>query len=160
LYNGEIVWNPNRDRNLVDLSKSIERRPNCLLILGTNGSDPDAAYRMAHCLQKKYEKCTLFISGYCRSTGTLMAVGAYEIVIDEHGQLGPLDVQINKLDELFESGSGLDMIQALDFLRSKTCAMFTDNMVDLKLGSNNQITFNSATDVAAALTSGLFNPIY
>jgi ClpP class serine protease len=40
------------------------------------------------------------VSGYCKSAGTLIALGANELAFGEHGELGPLDVQIAKRDEV------------------------------------------------------------
>lgn len=161
LYNGEIVWDWAPGQNIIDMCESKQhRRSNVVMILVTNGGDPDAAYRIARCLQQSYDRFIVYISGYCKSAGTLITFGADEIIISDHGQLGPLDVQINKPDELFESGSGLDTIQALDFLQSKAFAMFTDNLVSLKLGSSNQITLKTATDISVALTTGLYNSLY
>lgn len=63
------------------------KRENAILILTTQGGSADAAYQMARCVKKHYKKFTLFVFGHCKSAGTLIAVGADEIVMSEFGQL-------------------------------------------------------------------------
>lgn len=160
LYNGEIVWNWNPDENIIDMCNARPRRKNVMLILVTHGGDPDAAYRIARCLQQKYDRFSLYVPGYCKSAGTLIALGAHEIVMSDLGELGPLDIQLSKPDELFEAGSGLDTIQALSYLREVTFQMFEDNARDLKYDHRGQITFKTAMQLASDLTTGLFKPVY
>lgn len=78
----------------------------------------------------------------------------------EHGQLGPLDVQIGKPDEPFESTSGLDTIQALNFLKTRAFGSFEENYLDLKLASGQRLSTKTAAEIATNLTVGLFQPIY
>src|SRR5215210_636420 len=111
LYNGEISWDWTPNENVIDMCKCCaQNRPNVVIILVSHGGDPDAAYRISRCLQHNYQKVIVYIPGFCKSAGTLIAIGGSEIVMSDHGQLGPLDVQIEKPDELFKSGSGLDEI--------------------------------------------------
>jgi len=73
--NGEV----DRDldgRFIVLCSQARRRRQNVVLILVTHGGDADVAYRMARCLLKRYKKVSLYVTGYCKSAGTLVAVGA------------------------------------------------------------------------------------
>lgn len=85
------------------------KRSGCLLILGTRGGDADAAYKIARIIKHHYSKFTLLIPGLCKSAGSLIAIGADDLVIADDGELGPLDVQLGKRDELFEYSSGLDI---------------------------------------------------
>src|SRR5688500_5732755 len=80
------------------LSRRESRKPNASLFLTTNGGDPHAAFRMAKALQRFYRKTRLLIVGPCKSAGTLMALGAHEVAFAPTGELGPLDVQLNKPD--------------------------------------------------------------
>jgi ClpP class serine protease len=94
LYSGDIE-RPYDDK-LLDLCMERRRRKNVLLLLCTSGGNPDAAYRMARGLQDNYEKFTLLIGGRCKSAGTLIDIGAHELVMADHAELGPLDVQLGK----------------------------------------------------------------
>jgi len=160
LYNGDIDARWAVDENLIDACGSMGRRTNAVLVLVTYGGNPHVAYRIARCLQQCYRKLTIYIPGICMSAGTLITLGAHEIVMSAHGRLGPLDVQVYKPDELYEAGSGLDVMEAVDSLRSKTIAMFRATLLDLKLGSSGQITLKTAMENASSLTAGIFAPIY
>ena len=57
---------------ILELCRKRQRRKNVILILVTQGGDAAAAYRMARCLQNSYERFALFLTGYCKSAGTLL----------------------------------------------------------------------------------------
>ncbi len=160
LYNGDFDPVNAPDEMLLDMCAGRSKRDNVLLVLITNGGDADTAYRVARCLQRAYEGFYALVPGWCKSAGTLVVMGADEIIMTEHGQLGPLDVQLNKPDELFESTSGLDTIQAMNFLKSRAFSQFEDTFLDLKYKYGNRLSTKTATEIATNLTTGLFQPVY
>ncbi len=159
-YSGEIK-SPN-DFDFVKQAKIFKKRPNAMLILTTIGGSADSAYRIARCIQRGYGdgKFILFVDGYCKSAGTLLALGADEIVMSDSAELGPLDVQLSKPDELFESVSGLTPMQAIGALREQAFAAFEDDFVQLRVKSDLQVSTRVALDIAAKLVTGLFEPIF
>jgi len=64
------------------------------LIIHTPGGLMLAAEQIAKALKKHKGKVTVFIPHYAMSGGTLIALPADEIVMDENAVLGPLDPQI------------------------------------------------------------------
>ena len=94
LFSGGIE-RPYDDR-LLDLLASMKKRENVILFLCTRGGNADAAYRMARGLQQNYKRFTVVVAGRCKSAGTLLVIGAHEIAMTDHAELGPLDVQIGK----------------------------------------------------------------
>jgi hypothetical protein len=136
------------------------RRTNVLVILITFGGDAHAAYRIARYLQRKYEKFFLMIPGICKSAGTVLALGAHQIVMDDDGELGPLDVQLSKPDELWAVSSGLTASQALKTLQEEAFSMFEQDLLQLKVRSGGQITAKTAAQIATELATGLLRPIY
>lgn len=142
------------------LCRKRRRRKNVILILVTGGGDAHAAYRIARCLQGAYEKFSLFLTGYCKSAGTLVAVGAHELIVAESGELGPLDVQMSKPDELMQRQSGLTATAALSSLHEQAFTAFEHFFLTLIRKSGNAITTRTATHIATQLTSGLFSPMY
>ena len=136
------------DDQIINIVTNRRRRKNVLLILVTVGGHADAAYRIARCLQDSYERYIAFIAGYCKSAGTLCVLGAHEIVMSTAGELGPLDVQFYKKDELGELSSGLVATEALEILQQKAFEMFEDYFLKIKTKSYNQITFKTATEIA------------
>jgi len=139
---------------------SRTRNRNVVLILATNGGSADAAYRIARCLRRNYEKITVFIDGYCKSAGTLLAMVADELVMTDFGELGPLDVQISKPDELGDVISGLIPMQALNTLQVQAFESFETHFMSILMRSGFQITTKTASEIAANITVGLFSPIY
>jgi hypothetical protein len=130
------------------------------MILVTNGGDAHAAYRIARCLQRNYKRVIVFIPGWCKSAGTLLAVGAHELVVSDYGEIGPLDVQLRKTDEILEVTSGLTVLDALDLLQNKARETFENTMLSIKGGSSGSVTFKTASDIAANMTVGFFKEIY
>ena len=149
------------ERKFTDMcSKRSAKRANAFLIPVTHGGSAHVAYRLARCLQRNYEHITACVPGPCSSAGTLLIIGAHDLVVSDHGTLGPLDVQIRKADELGELTSGLTAMEALSTLRSASFEMFEANLFDLKVHSGGSVTLKTAMDIASRLTVGLFEPMY
>lgn len=66
------------------------------LIVHTPGGLLLAAELIANALRKHPSKVTVFIPHYAMSGGTLIALAADEIVLDEHAVLGPVDPQLGQ----------------------------------------------------------------
>lgn len=64
------------------------------LILHTPGGLVLAAEQIAHALCRRAGRVTVFVPHYAMSGGTLLALAADEIVMDENAVLGPVDPQI------------------------------------------------------------------
>lgn len=88
-----------------------------------------------------------------------MALGANEIVYSPNGELGPLDVQMAKKDELWETESGLTTSTALTALRTEAFAAFEEFFLSISASTHGRITVHTASEIAAKLTEGIFAPI-
>ena len=66
------------------------------LILHTPGGLVLAAEQIAHALVRHKGKVTVFVPHYAMSGGTLIALAADEIVMDENAVLGPVDPQLGQ----------------------------------------------------------------
>jgi hypothetical protein len=115
---------------------------------------------MARTAQASYEKVTCLISGFCKSAGTLAVVGAHELVFGPHGELGPVDVQMSKKDDLYEMQSGQTVMSALETLQEKAFQAFEQCLLEVQDRSGGRISLRTATEVAVKLSSSLFAPIY
>ena len=156
IYSG-VLERPSADKLIIGC-KSYGSHTNVLLILSTYGGDPDAAYRIARFLQARYERFTLFVNGYCKSAGTLIALGADELVMSEFGELGPLDTQVKDPNEVGERSSGLDVSAALAELQELSYDAFNANF--RKLRDEFEFTAKTAVEVATAMSIGLFKEVY
>ena len=133
---------------------------NVLFFLTTLGGDPDAAYRIARFLQETYETFTIYIDTLCKSAGTLITLGADKIIMSDTAELGPLDVQIMKTDELNQRNSVLDLMIAFDYLQSFSLDTLEETVMRLVENSDGQISTKSALEVASHVATNLFAPIY
>ncbi|NLW56535.1 MAG: hypothetical protein GX050_07975 [Firmicutes bacterium] len=86
------------------------------LILHTPGGLVLAALQIARALKKHPGKVTVYVPHYAMSGGTLIALAADEIVMDEHAVLGPVDPQID----------GLPAVSLLKLLKIKPIAEISD----------------------------------
>lgn len=128
-----------------------------IFCVATYGGDPNAGYRIGRALQHNYEKITLLVSGPCKSAGTLIAIAADKLVIGDMGELGPLDIQLKKNDEIGEMSSGLAIMTALDVLKERSIAAFNSHLV--KIRYENQISTKMSADIATRLTEALIAPM-
>jgi len=66
------------------------------LVLHTPGGLVLAAYQIAHAVRMHPGRVTVFVPHYAMSGGTLIALAADEIMMEEHAVLGPVDPQIGE----------------------------------------------------------------
>jgi hypothetical protein len=131
-----------------------------ILILSTHGGSANSAYRIARLFQSFYKTFTVFISSYCKSAGTIITLGAHRLIMTDFSELGPLDVQLSKRDEIWERRSGLLLRSALTNLNERADDLFSKIMVSIKSNSRGAVRFRLASELAAELTQSLLSPIY
>lgn len=152
---------PGVDTELRSQVLSREEKPGRVIaILVTEGGIADVAYRSARILQANYEQVSVCIPGWCKSAGTLFAIGGHELIIGDRGEMGPLDVQIAVRDEIGDRNSGLILQSALETMREEAFALFENHMMNIKARSGNLVTFRTAADLAVQLTIGLMKPVF
>lgn len=139
---------------------AIRQHPNVLLVLTTQGGDAHVAYRVARLLQRVYDNIQVFVSGWCKSAGTLLAVCGHELIVGDKGELGPIDVQRGLRDDLWQSTSGLTETAAVTTLEEIAWSLFKKIVTETKVLSRGQITFKTAADAAAPFVSGMLTPIF
>lgn len=137
------------------ISKKASDR--ALLVLSTPGGDPHAGYRIARALQHTYQSFDALVPRYCKSAGTLATIGAQRLYMDDMSELGPLDIQVKKGDEVVGRNSGLDIIQAVNYVQNQALGAFRSYLNELteEIGLSTRI----ASDIASGLTTGIFEPI-
>lgn len=123
----------------------------------TEGGSADVGFRISRCLQACYKNFTAVVPGWCKSAGTLVCVGASDLQI---GELGPLDVQLYKPDELALISSGLTVDSSFRALQSVAFQMFENFMLDIIRKSGGRITTKTAAELADSLTVGLLSPVF
>ena len=159
VYSGYIDY-PGVGNLLMQSYREGDKRENTFFMLTTVGGDANAAYRIARYFQIVSKKFYLCVPMMCKSAGTLVALGADEIVMNPFAELGPLDVQLVQRDEIEQSRSGLVVSAALEGLAEKTLETFETIMLQITFGSGKSISFEAASKVAVSLTTGTMSEIY
>ncbi len=133
---------------------------NAIVFLTTHGGQAGEAYRIARLLQNVTEKFYLCVPSICKSAGTLIALGANEIFMPSVSELGPLDVQLRRRDEIGQRRSGMVVRTALNGLAEETFRVFEQVMLRITVGSGQTISFDVASRVAATIATGVMSPVY
>lgn len=135
-------------------------RTKLLLVLCTYGGDPDAGYRIARAAVHHYgcQNFRILIPSYCKSAGTLICIGAHELVMADRAELGPLDVQLQKQDEIFQQSSGLDILRGVTYLQQEALQSFKSYLLDINGGSG--LSTKIASEISSKLVIGLYEPLF
>lgn len=136
-------------------------RNNALLILTTNGGNAGAAYQIARLFQKAYQEFIVFLPSVCKSAGTLLAIGAHRLImIPTISELGPLDVQLQKQNEIFARKSGLLTRSSFEALGEAAFELYEKLMLNITLRSEGMVSFRLASELSADMASKLMAPIF
>jgi hypothetical protein len=155
LYNGPI-----NEVGFGELTKSLCRRKSrAILILVTYGGSANSAYRIARLFHNVYDEFCVLVPSYCKSAGTLIVMGAHYLIMTDFGELGPLDVQRYKRDEIAEWRSGLMFRSALTTIKEASEDLFGHLMISIKAKSAGSVRFRLASELAARITEGVIAPI-
>lgn len=158
LYSGDIQRGS--DLDFMQFVANEQASDQLTLILCTPGGAPDAAYKMGRYLQSRYESVRVFVPGFCKSAGTLLAISADELVFSPYGELGPLDIQMAKTDDLGGLESGLNISEAFLTLEKRAKDTFHDLVGEITGNSGGIISFHTASHSASEIVSSLFGPIF
>jgi hypothetical protein len=157
-YNGPLQTT--NDLECIRRIKSGHHRETATIFLTTNGGDPDSAYKIARYLQEIYKSFHIVISGRCKSAGTLLAIGATGLIFAPYGELGPLDIQLSKVDKFDHMESGLTIQDSLNTLEGRAISQYFKMVQTYIRANNGLLSFASATDAASKLISALYGPIF
>jgi ClpP class serine protease len=134
-------------------------------IIHTPGGLVLAAEQIARALNKHSAKVTVFIPHYAMSGGTLIALAADEIVMDENAVLGPLDPQIGncpavsllKLLERKDINHIDDQTLIMADIAEKAINQVRRTIIDLL---KDNMPLEKAESIAVALTEGRWTHDY
>jgi hypothetical protein len=158
LFNGPVDESMFSDL-VKEVSELRENQSKCVMILTTYGGFANEAYKIGKFLQNIYKDISIFVPTVCKSAGTLIACSANSIIMGPLSELGPLDVQISKRDEIFERRSGLVTSYAMRDLRKQTYELFEYCMLNIK-SRGRSISLKMASELAAKMTTDVIGKIY
>lgn len=143
----------------VKLSRLLDEKKahdSCTIYMTTRGGDPNAGYRIARCLRHHYDHVRLVVPSLCKSAGTLIAIGADDLAIGDLGELGPLDIQVNKPSELEENNSGLDIMQAMQTVVSEARNVFYQTLIESR---TMRLSTRMCAEFGSQLATGVLTPL-
>lgn len=76
----------------------------------------------------------------------------------DQAELGPLDVQLRKQDELFQQSSGLDILRGVTYLQDEALQSFKTYLLDINGGSG--LSTKVASEISSKLVIGLYEPLF
>ena len=157
IYVGPIDQTIDGLRQLICQRKN--KKQEVTFFLSTYGGDPDWAYRLVATFRLFYSKINMVIPGFCKSAGTLIALGADTLRFHEFGELGPLDVQVKRKDNLIGANSGLDVFQALQVINISAKDCFMEVFLDFLLRGGGGISTELAAKTAKDISIGIYSSI-
>ena len=160
IYSGkiyEIGFNKLLNAFFSEELSSLERG---VLILTSYGGKPDTAYKIARLFQSIFDHFVLCVPRVCKSAGTLIALGANEILMGAGAELGPLDAQLQQRNEIGQRRSGLVVQTALEELAKETLKIYERLMLNITGKSENAVSFEVASQIASQIAVGVMNPVY
>jgi hypothetical protein len=108
------------DDSLVEaILRTCHTKPkkNVAVLLHSTGGSAQSAYRVAKTLETHCNGFVAVVPRYAKSAATLLSLGAIDIIMSEHAELGPLDAQFFETER---EGivSALDEVQSLERLHA------------------------------------------
>lgn len=148
--------------------RAIRRTPKNVpidIILHTPGGLVLAAEQIARALASHEAKVTVFVPHYAMSGGTLLALAADEIIMDEHAVLGPIDPQLGnypavsilKAIEQKDKNSLDDTTLILGDMAAKAMVQIYESVYNLLL---EKFPEDKAQEIARTLTEGRWTHDY
>jgi len=136
------------------------------IILHTPGGLVLAADQIAHALIRHKAKVTVFIPHYAMSGGTMIALAADEIIMDENAVLGPIDPQVGKypaasiieVTKIKDVNETDDETLILADMAKKAHAQVRDTIVEILVGKD--MAREQAEKIAEALSCGQWTHDY
>lgn len=90
------------------------------LLLNTAGGDGETAVRLARAAQSRCRQFTVIVPDMAKSAGTILALGAHQIIMGPASDLGPIDPQFQMPDGSLVGAK--DIIAAVDDASAKVQA--------------------------------------
>lgn len=142
------------------ISSFPDRKRTGVLTLITYGGIANDAYRIGRFLQMSFQHLYVHVPTVCASAGTLLVCAANKLIISPLSELGPLDAQILKDDELHARRSGL-VVRSLFENLGQHAFELQSGMVDRIIAhSGGAIKYRTAAHVAGEMVVGLMKGLY
>ncbi|HXY57619.1 MAG TPA: hypothetical protein VEH76_03470 [Methylocystis sp.] len=137
-------------------------KPDCGVVsLVTLGGSPHDAYRIGRYLQMAFGKeLFIHVPTTCASAGTLLVCAGSGLIISAMSELGPLDAQLLKSDEIRTRRSGLVTRSLFENLGAHAFELHTSLVERIIEHSDGTIKYRTAAHVAGEMVVGLMHGLY
>ncbi len=146
-------------KTIYSLVKSKEVKKDSLLIfLDTPGGDAYAAVKIMNILRDQYKFISIGVAEEAKSAGTLMCLGADEIIMSSVSELGPLDKPVLHPINETVTISALDIVRSFDAIIDIALdkqMTFADKILNKKRG----IQTKEALLISGSFISKLMSPL-
>ncbi|HEX9735053.1 MAG TPA: hypothetical protein VGG06_24030 [Thermoanaerobaculia bacterium] len=121
-----VLWNLDELKRedyftLADMLEDESPSKNVDLIVVSPGGSGEAGFRIGHAFQQWTERRSLslrvIVPLYAKSAATILALGAHQIVMGLHSEIGPIDPQIPTYDRARERWRYIPAMAVLDGLK-------------------------------------------
>src|SRR5487761_1687034 len=136
---------------------SLSKGQKIALFIDSNGGLARSAYELAMLLRRHCGGFTAVIPRHAKSAATLLTLGADQIIMNDHAELGPLDVQVWDPDRE-ELLSGLDEVKALEQLHAFAMQAFDKTMLQILRRTGKKV--KSVLPVVAQFVTRLAEPMF
>lgn len=96
----------------------------------------------------------------CKSAGTLLAIGASEVAFAPFGELGPLDVQVTKQDDIGKLESGLNISEAFNAIEGRAKDTYHQLIAEIFQASGGVVSTQTALHAASEMVGAMYGPIF
>ena len=132
------------------------------VIINSGGGSPNDAYRLIRSFREHYGIVNVIVPFWAKSAATLFTLGATRIVMQEYGELGPIDAQIRKDDAekpREEWESALNVQASLLKIEELSNNNFVELFRNLQLNSDINIGRKQLAEMLLAYNSNLYAPL-
>lgn len=157
---GQIIWRNDSLQNQLQRINEEATSKKAILYLNSPGGIPDDVYRIGRAFQNTYEDFFIYVLEQAKSAATLLSISADELLMDNYSELGPLDIQIQKRDEIADRSSALDLMNALDYLDERSYDSYEDFIEKLNTKKKGNISLTTAMEYSSDVIPELYGRIY
>lgn len=126
------------------------------VLLHSPGGTAQGAHDLARLFRKVAGGFTVIVPSYAKSAATLFSLGADQIIMGTHAELGPLDVQFTD-HEREERLSALDEVHALERLQAEALEAVDRTVLFLK--SRTKKKWSTVLPLAAEFATTMMRPL-
>ena len=90
----------------------------------------------------------------------MLAISASDLIFAPYGELGPLDVQMEKEDKIGSAESGLNISEAFKAIEDRARDTYHNLIREIVSASHGVVSFHTASHAASEVIASLYSPIF